>query len=188
MSVVVAIKENDTIYLGADTLMARKNTKVPEINNIEKFKLTNLPNGIILGHVGGVSTTQKLVLNEEWFIGVEEKGLDKEFLVTVILPKLKEELEKYKLLDEDGMMDADFLIAYKDRLYDIKSDFSVVKINEHTAIGAGKNFALSISCKDYVDKQEKLIEALRHSSKMCSSVDGPFVLIDTKTLEFAIKN
>lgn len=65
MSVVVAIKENDTIYFGADTLMTRKNTKVSETNNIEKFKLTKLSNGLILGRVGGVSTTQKLVLNEE---------------------------------------------------------------------------------------------------------------------------
>lgn len=86
------------------------------------------------------------------------------------------------------MMDADFLIAYKDSLYDIKSDFSVVKINEYAAIGAGKNFALSILCKEHVDKQENLIEALRLSSKMCSSVDRPFVLIDTKNLEFTTKN
>ena len=47
MSVVVAIKENDTIYFGADTLMTRGSTKIPEINNEEKYKLTKFKNGVI---------------------------------------------------------------------------------------------------------------------------------------------
>ena len=37
MSVVVAIKENDTIYFGADTLMTRGDTKLSEVNNEEKY-------------------------------------------------------------------------------------------------------------------------------------------------------
>ena len=187
MSVVVAIKEDDTIYLGADTLMTMGSTKIPEINNEEKYKLTKFKNGVILAHTGGVATTQKLVFHEEWFDKVPEKGLDKEFILNEIVPKLKKELEEYKLLVEDGSMDATFFIAYKDKLYDLKAGFTSVRITEYASIGAGKDFALSSLSKEYLSLEERIVSALRTAAKMCSTVSGPFVLIDTKNLEFIIK-
>lgn len=188
MSVVVAIKENDTIYFGADTLMTRGDTKISEVNNEEKYKLTKFSNGVILAHTGGVATTQKLVFHEEWFDKVPEKGLDKEFILNDIVPKLKKELEEYKLLEEDGSMDATFFIAYKDKLYDLKTGFTSVRITEHASIGAGKDFALSSLSKENPPLEDRMLSALKTSAKMCSSVGGPFVFIDTKNLEFTIKD
>ena len=188
MSVVVAIKENDTIYFGADTLMTRGNTKIPEINNEEKYKITKFSNGVVVCHTGGVATTQKLVFHEEWFDKVSEKGLDKEFILNEIVPKLRKELEEYKLLEEDGSMDASFFIAYKDKLYDLKPGFTVVRINEYASIGAGRDFALANLCNEQLSLEDRILSSLRMSAKMCSSVSGPFVLIDTRNLEFTIKN
>lgn len=188
MSVVVAIKENDTIYFGADTLMTRGDTKLSEVNNEEKYKITRFSNGVVICHTGGVATTQKLVFHEEWFDKVSEKGLDKEFILNEIVPKLRKELEEYKLLDEDGCMNASFFIAYKDKLYDLKPGFTVVRITEYASIGAGRDFALANLCNEQLSLEDRMLSALRLSAKMCSTVGGPFVFIDTKNLEFTIKN
>ena len=113
---------------------------------------------------------------------------DKEFILNDIVPKLKAELEEYKLLEEDGRMNASFFIAYKDKLYDLKSGFTSVRITERASIGAGKDFALASLCKENLPLEDRMLSALRTSAKMCSSVGGPFVLIDTKNLEFTIKD
>ena len=70
----------------------------------------------------------------------------------------------------------------------IKIDFTSVRITEHASIGAGKDFALSSLSKEYLSLEERIVSALRTAAKMCSSVSGPFVLIDTKNLEFTIKD
>lgn len=187
MSVIVAVKENDVIYMGADTLSIMGDKKYNEFYNLDKLKITKLSNGVLLGHAGSVSSIQKLVLNEEWFADVEKEGLDKKYLITKVIPRLRQELARFELLEEDGTMKASFLVAYKDKLYSITSNFVVYKLNEYTATGAGKYFAIAHLSKDNATVQERIMKALRASSKMCQSVGGPFVLIDTRNLQFEIK-
>ena len=85
-------------------------------------------------------------------------------------------------------MNASFFIAYKDKLYDLKPGFTVVRITEYASIGAGRDFALANLCNEQLSLEDRMLSALRLSAKMCSTVGGPFVFIDTKNLEFTIKN
>ena len=66
MSIVIGIKKDGVIYMGADTQRTCGGTKCNCLSE-SNFKITRFKNGVLLGHVGTVRTsylmyTQKAAL------------------------------------------------------------------------------------------------------------------------------
>ena len=185
MSVIVAIKENGVVYMGADSQTTTGRRKRNGLNETA-FKITRLENGMLVGFCGRVAAKQAILSMEDVFVLDKEGGLDKKYIVKEIVPKL---VDKMQLIgDEDsGALDVCILLAYKDKLYRITSGLDVVKLTECGRSGAGADFTnWYLFGEKNLPVRERILKALVASAKRTESVGGPYVLIDTKSQEFEV--
>lgn len=185
MSLVVAIKQNDVVYLGADTQTTTLDFMEKYKKNEENFKITKMPNGVVIGHTGAVISTQQLCSQKNWFEHLPDEGLTKKFIVKKIIPKLYNKYLNKGLLDDYNSVNASFILAWKDKLFYILSNFQVFELEDMAVIGSGKPFAL-YSLIQNMTVEEKIIKCLSDANKSCTTVGDPFILIDTKKLEYKI--
>lgn len=196
MSVVVAIKKNDRIYMAADTLASLGEVKKNCLSD-EGRKIQLLDNGILLGTAGSVYGIQRVLAHAELFTVPKDGVFDKKYIVQNIIPKLfklyKEQnmLEKNK--DQPDALPDSYLIAYGDKLFKISGVFDVLAIEHYATIGSGGNVALAGLIKldeERIDDEQtindRLIDILRTSESRIRSVGAPFYLIDTSGKTFKL--
>ncbi|MFA6400901.1 MAG: hypothetical protein WCX31_04640 [Salinivirgaceae bacterium] len=89
-------------------------------------------------------------------------------------------LQKYTDGDEKG---GTFLVAYKNRLFKIESDFQVAEnLNGIDAVGCGADFALGalFTILDHsIPTKDKILKALEAAEFLSEGIRRPFVLINT---------
>lgn len=185
MSVIVAIKENGVIYMGADSQSSMVSSKCTRLNEIG-FKITRFANGVLVGFCGRAATAQAITAMPDLFVLDEQGKLTKKHIVTQIIPKIVGELDQ--LGDEEyGTIEVSMLIAHQDQLYRITDELDVIHINNAVSIGAGMHFTnYALFCMTDVSVRDRILSALRESANWVESVGGPFVLIDTQTLQYEI--
>ena len=185
MSVIVAVKENGTIYMGADSQTTTGRRKRNGLNETS-FKITRLENGMLVGFCGKVAAKQAILSMEDVFVLDKEGGINKKHIVKEIVPKL---VDKMQLIgDEDsGALDVSILLAYKDKLYRITSGLDVLNLNEYGRSGAGADFTnWYLFGEKNLSIRERILKALVASAKRTESVGGPYVLIDTQNQKFEV--
>ena len=178
MSVIVAIKENGIVYMGADT-QATMGNKKENLLNETAFKIVKLNNGILVGFCGSYKIKQEILSDESIFTLDENKTLTKHHIVNHIVPKLSKWLKKFDK-NEALEIGVDFLIAHNDNLYQISSTLDIVKINNITKIGSGKGCVdYALTYFKFLPIKERISKALAESANITEGVSGPYVLIDT---------
>ena len=193
MSVVIAVKHGDRILFGADTQATCGSDKFNQLSPND-FKVTKFDNGILMSWTGDTQTNQFILAHPEWFTLDEKKGLTKEHIVTKILPQMYEALEEEELLEEADrgtppLIKGSILLAYQDKLFEICRDFQVLRYEDYQASGSGSNcihYGVSKIDKSK-DINEQILHLLRISAKFDANVSAPFILIDTKGLEYTVK-
>ena len=89
-------------------------------------------------------------------------------------------LQKYTDGDDKG---GTFLVAHKDRLFKVESDFQVgERMDNYEACGSGQDYALgALSVLSSLNKSPELIvvRALETAERFSNSVSSPFVLVRT---------
>lgn len=174
MSVIVAVKENGVIYMGADSQTTAGKRKYNNLN-LTEFKINRLPNGILLGECGKVADEQKI---PKKIFTLDANGeLNRKHIVKEIIPKI---------VDCVGNKCVSIVLAYKDSLYRITQNLDVVKLNKFCKIGAGLYFVDYALSQNHLPVRERILKALSESAKRTESVSGPFVLIDTQNLEYEV--
>lgn len=193
MSVVMAVKQGDRIWFGADTQSTRGTDRYNQLSPHD-FKVTKLDNGILLAMTGETASSQFIQAHPEWFTIDEKKGLTKGHIVTKIVTKIYEALEGEALLEREDrgtppIMKCSIVIAYQDKLFKICRDLCVIRFEDYLAIGSGSNAAIyGLSKIDKTkDINEQLLQLLKISAKHDANVSAPFVLIDTQDLQYTIK-
>ena len=185
MSVIVAIKENGVVYMGADSQMTTGRRKRNGLNETA-YKITRFENGMLVGFCGRVAAKQAILSMDNVFVLDKEGGLNKKHIVKEIVPKL---VDKMQLIgDEDsGALDVSILLAYKDKLYSITPGLDIIKLNECGRSGAGADFTnWYLFGEKNLSIRERILKALMASAKRTESVGGPYVLIDTQKQEFEV--
>ena len=192
MSVVVAIKENGKVYLGADSQTSRGESKRTTMckNNFKIWQVRGSKN-CMMGLVGNkrdaniVKLMSNLVTDYDEFKG----DIDFEYVVKSVVPDIRRELRKYEFLSEDDFkyFDSSFIFAYKDQLYYIGCDGAVIEIDDFIAIGSGNCEAMgSLSSTEGLAPEERIIKAIKSSSDFTIHVDYPIVISNTGDCEFDI--
>lgn len=185
MSVVIAVKENGVIYMGADTQVTSGNKKENELNK-NSLKIALLDNGLLVGVCGKYGLKQQIIADKSIFTLDKNNMLTKQHIVTNIIPKLSRWVKKSDKVN-DTELEVSFLLAHDNNLYFIGHELNVVKINNFAKIGAGKGCVdYALSCFNYLPARERIIKALVESANITESVSGPYALIDTKHKEFEI--
>lgn len=189
MSVVVGIKKDGVFYLGADTQITSGNL-IMRGTDKEGYKIKDMGNGLLCCAVGNCDITGNICMHDELFV-LPKDGLTKRFVVKEFAPKVLQIIKDEKLVDEikEGSPDIEcgLVLVYKDKCIMLRSDLTVWEVDDALAIGSGKSAAYaSLTMSNKTDVREKLIDALNAASDLITSVSAPYVLIDSKNLEYEI--
>ena len=101
------------------------------------------------------------------------------------VPVIFESIRNYTQLvtgcDKDIPINSEFVLAYKDKVFDIAPDGTVEEIEDYIAIGSGADAALG-SLKHTIDEPvyDRLIKALDAAAESNLYVSEPYVCIDTE--------
>jgi ATP-dependent protease HslVU (ClpYQ) peptidase subunit len=194
MSVLVAIKKNDKIYLGADTQATRGGVKTNFLGE-DGRKIKLLDNGIIVGAVGPKKGCKLIFAHPEFFTLNEDGELTKKHVALNVVPLINKCLEENNMVTfekgEPPAWENVFFIAHRDKLFWIPKSEIVVAVNHYVSAGAGDDVAfpglMKLDSEDVTDDgeiYERLVEILKVTEDRISSVSGPFFLIDTESKEF----
>ncbi len=185
MSLIVAYKKDDTVYMCADTQTTIGICKTNYLTN-SSCKIQKFANGMLVGRAGNVCSNQFVTSHEEWFTLPEDGELTKEHIVTHILPKIYKGLDEIGQLEEDKYgiknMKGAFILAHKDKLFFVSEEFFVITIAKFFQTGAVMGLPAQFlnRINEDEDINEQLLVAMRTCSKFNSSISGPYVLINTK--------
>ena len=189
MSVVIAIKENGVTYMAADTQISfgdsKRHLKSDSLQKV--WAVTDTPHCIM----GGVGLTRDLNLIRYCTSELipEASVLKNEINVGTIMlntvPAIFESIRNYTQLvtgcDKDIPINSEFVLAYKDKVFDIAPDGTVEEVEDYIAIGSGADAALG-SLKHTTDEPvyDRLIKALDAASESNLYVSEPYVCMDTE--------
>lgn len=193
LSVLVAIRKNGRVYMGCDSQMTMGGTAstLGNPNNYKIWKVRGAEN-CLMGSVGAVRdacvirTMDDLVTDYNVYSG----HVCYDFVVNKMVPDIIARLEKSRYIKDDGVfnsMESDFLFAFRDRLYLISGDTSVVEVEDYVAVGSGKRLAMgSLLSTEGEWPEARIVKAVKASAAADVYVDYPIILTDTMTTEFAV--
>ena len=194
MSVVVAIKKDGKVYMGADSQVSKGGTRLSltNPNNYKIWKVKGVEN-CLMGSVGNLrdACVVRVMRGLVREIDAIKDEVDFEYVVGRIVPMIREELIDYGYIKKDGVFegfDSSFLFAYQDKLYYINSDASVIEIDDCIAIGSGSSEAIGslLTSMNIEDSKERIIKAIKSSATHDIYVDYPIILSDTESTEFDV--
>ena len=191
MSLIVAIKRDDVVYLGADTRSTRGERVRANLAE-DDFKINRLASCFV-GAAGSVASIQVMTSHPEWF-ELNGKPLTKKFLVLNVLPKYYEtikHMDKLKISEQNSASPESgcaFIVTDGKKLFIIRDDFSVTELSKYAQVGCTEPIALSIlfNALDEYTPNELILKALRLSAYRNDGVGAPFVLINTKDNKFTV--
>ena len=189
MSILIAYKKGDTVYMGTDTRVIAGDSKRNELCECN-YKIQNLDNGMLFGITGERLERQTLIAYSEIFTLDKNGELTKKHIVKEIIPNLLSVLEKENLIvEKDGELPyvkATVLLAHKDTLYEICANFAFIKYEDFQVLGrvADSAQATMANTKETDDINERIVKALDIASSNSQCVGKPYLLIDTKELNY----
>ena len=194
MSVVVAIRDEDRIWLATDSQMTIGHTKLT-INVEHSFKIFKFPSGINMGGVGSLRDLNIISTSDEDFISevsLMKNEITFKNIVRETVPKVFGELDKFNRIGRySGIseMESAFFIAYKDNCFLINSDGAVIELVDMLAVGSGGNVAESVYTvlrDTKLTPKEKAIRSVMSSCERDLYVNYPIVITNTLTEEYEI--
>lgn len=191
MSILIAYKKGDTVYMGTDTRVLLNDHKSSELSKCN-YKIQKMDNGMLVGIRGERKERQILFAYSSIFTLDKNGELTRKHIVKEIIPNLLKVLEQEQLITwkegELPYMNVDLLLAHKGTLYEICAQFAVIRYEDFQALGLNGQYAQATlaNTKETDDINERIVKALRLTAKHCQQVGGPYVLIDTKELSYKL--
>ena len=195
MSVVVALKKDGVVYMGADS-QASKGGALVLLTNPNNYKVWPVPDvdGCLMGGVGATRASNIIKVADNLIPEIVDikDAVDFRFVVKRFVPRLMEELDEYHVLlkenDDVPDMSASFLLAYHDRLFSIDRYGCVIEVDDFCAIGsgAGEAYGSLVSTDNEDDPIERIKKAIRASASRDIYVDYPIVISDTDSCEYNV--
>lgn len=180
MSCIVAIEENNKVYMAGDTLGSSDDYKVSLLNS-KVF----LVGEYAIGFTGSYRIGD--LLRDGWSPPEMDSTMTiREHMVRVFIPSMralfKENGVDIKAMDQsDSTGESTFLIGFKGTLFIIDTDYSVQQPrSKYTAEGAGFKFALGslFGTELMANPVDRLDLALKATAEYSQSVAPPFTFIE----------
>ncbi len=195
MTVIAALKADSKIYMGCDSIFLG-------LGSLDVTKRTQSKLIIKDEMIIGLTTTgcrvfqvlqYKLKLPSTRKIKTEDLT---EYMVVHFCAKVKSLLQKEDMLTEDtdrknsdpSLSPAAFLVAIRNKLYEITEDFDVAEVDmPFMAIGGASDYAMgsleaTTNLITQLEPEHHLIYALKTAEKYNAGVSGPFQLVNTGAL------
>ena len=193
MSVVVAIKENGRVTIGADSQVTKGGTRrtLSNPNNYKVWRVLGTEN-CMMAHVGLVREANVIRVARGLIpeLAQFKDEIDFSFVVKHLVPALFAELEEYRVIkggSEPPRFDSSFIFAYKDKLFYISGNGTVIEVDDYCAIGSGECEAIgSLLSTEGEPCEERIKKAIKASAANDIYVDYPIVMTDTENTEFKV--
>lgn len=191
MSLIVAIKKDNTVYFGADTRITINMNSIKSSLNNDENKIQKI-GSCYVGFAGNCNNASLLQKHPEWF-QLNGKRLTKKYIVQKLLTnvyKLYKEMEiDYdRGVDEFPDFDCSILLSDGKKLFKIDRDLEVYELAEFGAIGIGALYAASIylNMDDKFSPNEKILRILRQSTYRYKGIGNPYILINANDNTFEL--
>lgn len=186
MSVVVAVKKDGVVYLGADSQVTCCGCKKTVTPNNFKIWHVNDEESCLMGHVGVVRDAN-VIKTYHGFISeldILHNNINYDFIVNSLVVDIVNVLDKRNYIgkDSDGIpkMFSNYIFAYKDKLFLIGKDLAVIEIDNFAAVGSGELEAVgSLHTTEELDPEERIIRAIKASAANDICVGYPIVIMNT---------
>ncbi len=193
MSVVVAIKENGRVTIGADSQVTKGGTRrtLSNPNNYKVWRVLGTEN-CMMAHVGLVREANVIRVARGLIpeLAQLKDEIDFSFVVQHLVPALFEELTEYRVIksgSEPPHFDSSFIFAYKDKLFYISGNGTVIEVDDYCAIGSGECEAIgSLLSTEGEPCEERIKKAIKASAANDIYVDYPIIMTDTESAEFKV--
>lgn len=189
MTCIVGVvdKENKCVWLGSDSLGSSWQSEMVILN--KKVVKHYLNKSVAFGLAGSYRTINMLTYDDTCFPELDfykSQGIDEKYLIKTFIPNFQK-LIKSGEIDGSDYPYPHMLLAIKDKLFTIQSDFSVIEqACGYDTEGTGGMVALgSLYSTEGLDLTiPKRIElALLAAQEHCPGVRGPFYIINTMNEE-----
>lgn len=185
MSVVIAIKSDGVVYMGADSCTSSYGGDSKDNTALGgNAKIVKRDDGLLIGTVGKCSQLKACIYNDELFQFDEGEKLTKKWIVTKFLPKLREALQKDNMLAPNGSFEFSLILAKGDALYKMTGEQYVYEVNDYVVAGSGGAPAIATIANKNQPIEDRVLTALRSAAQFDAYVSAPFVLYNTKDLEY----
>ena len=187
MTCIVGLVHEGVTYIGADSLGSNGYSKTVRLDK-KVFKLKDTSNAV-LGYTSSYRMGQLLMYATGLIDKRDEPNIDHEYLVTKFIPNVISLFENggYSRNNSGEKEGGTYLLAYKDHLYNVESDFQVGEsIHKFDACGSGVYFALgSLHSTEGANltPQERITKALEAAETFNTGVQRPFYIMNTENDE-----
>lgn len=178
-------KKNNKVYIGSDSCVSsgyREHT----LDECYKIFKPDKNKNIAIAITGSIRALQVLKYHMEFptekELDANDEVFNDKYIITKLIPKLRNICDDNRILEKDNSVWLTFILAYKDKLWYIDSDFSLVKFtDEYLAHGCGLDFAEGSlhTTKDMnLDVPTKIKLALR-AGTIATGVSAPYYIVNT---------
>lgn len=179
MTVVIALRDDDRVYIGADCcggnyrdIRRRKDTKV--------FRTGDY----LIGVVGNYRVGQIIRYSKE--LPAPPEKVNHRFMCTKFTDAVKDILFSHGYARKVGGVrkTSPMLVAVGGQLFHMEENFEIAElVNGYTALGSGEDYALGalFATEDnWYDGRKRMRCALRAAEEHCRTVTGPFTILSQK--------
>jgi len=186
---IVGLVHEGVVYIGGDSLGSGGGSGTI-YNNRKVFHISENKD-IIVGYTSSFRMGQLIQYSSDLFSGddLALNRIDEKYLITTFIPNLQKLLKSggYQEESNNVVTGGNFLIGYKDRLFEVQSDYSILEPEcAYACCGCGERFALGslYSTQNLIkDPIERIKLALEAAANFSTGVSDPFYLVSTKDLE-----
>ena len=189
MSVVVAIKDGDKVWMACDSQVTKGWTK-DTLTNSNNYKISrpSKEKNTLVGIVGDAKLMNVMKIQDRFIdeLTTLKGGFNFDYMVKTVVPNMIESCKEYgvakKVKDQDTYrINGGVIFAHKDKLYEISSDGCVIEIDGYTADGSGFELALGyLNQNDDKSKRKAIIKAVKSACKTDLYVGYPIIVMNTK--------
>jgi len=171
-------KENNKVYIGGDSAGANSDYTL----QIRKDPKVFINGNFLIGFTTSFRMGQLLMFNKLVDRNQYNES-DYEYLVQEFIPTIKKIFkdEGFSEIKENKEKGGNFLVAYKNNLYVIESNYQVIELyDNYYAIGCGGNYALGSlhTTKDMnMLLTDRIINALEAAEHHSAGVKAPFNIL-----------
>jgi ATP-dependent protease HslVU (ClpYQ) peptidase subunit len=183
MTCIVGFIDGDKTYIGVDSLGSNGYSKTVRKDK-KVFKLQDTPNALI-GYTSSFRMGQLLMYANNLIDKRDEPNIDHKYIVKTFIPNIISLFENggYSRTNNGEKSGGIFLLAYKDKLYKIESDYQVGESTDnYDACGCGDDYALgSLFTTENTNLSpiERIHKALQAASKFSCGVAPPYYIMNT---------
>lgn len=176
MTVIVALKEGDRIYFGADSCVGGTHESI--IGRPKIFK-----RGEFLFGASGYLRSLQLLAYSVTFPPIMTGQDHYHYLINSVIPCIKRGFAQHgnlEIVDEiESLNNSAFLIAFRGNIYTVSPDAAIDEwVEGYGAIGSGSKYALGSFCStEGRPAEERVRMALEAASKFGEGVCPPFEII-----------